>query len=268
MRASAWLLVSLVVRAMALEETLSVKYPPAMVTRSLIATILTFYSLLQVHELRAGEKYRDSRKGSRVDAAVDEFRSNLGLKLTADSDTTDSRVSLSTPNTKEERQTEARGIVERAIDEHRKSLAIGLRGGDELDRNQPSPVMRPVPMHCKISSANGAVSVEFDASRVGSLASDVSVSYHSPSMNARRIFVIQPKDVTGFYFVHNRLLIYYSTLVDDREAIFDLDYDVGATKGTVSMHLSPVAVGGIPDLQDDAGKVSIDNLPTGALEAH
>lgn len=110
------------------------------------------------------------------------------------------------------------------------------------------------------------VSVQFEASRVGSLASDVKVSYPSPSTGKRREIVIQRKDVTGYYFVHNRLLVYYSTLVDDREAILDLEYDVEAAKGTVSVHLSPVAVSGRANLRDDAGKVNFDKLPTGQLE--
>lgn len=151
--------------------------------------------------------------------------------------------------------------VDVAVDEYRKGLGLELHAGGEVERS-----LEPAPMRCRISSADGAVVVDFDASRVGSLASDVKVSYPSPSTGKRREIVIRRKDVTGYYFVHNRLLVYYSTLVDDREAILDLEYDVEAAKGTVSVHLSPVAVSGREDLREDAGKVAFEKLPTGQLE--
>lgn len=124
------------------------------------------------------------------------------------------------------------------------------------------------PMRCVARSLDGQVSVSFEATRVGALASDLTVSYLSPSSNAQRTFVVKRADVTGFYFVHNRLSVYYATLVDDREAILDLTYDVAASQGTISMHLSPAAVVNMPEVAADAGKVELTNRPVASLEIH
>ena len=124
------------------------------------------------------------------------------------------------------------------------------------------------PMRCTLKTQDGRVVVAFEAMRTGALAGDVRITYPSSKIGQSRTITIAHGDVTGYYFVHNRLLIYYSTLVDEREAILDVDYDVAASRGKLSLRFSPAALSSRQEMLPDAGQPDFVDLPLAQLEVH
>ena len=124
------------------------------------------------------------------------------------------------------------------------------------------------PMRCTLRTQDGRVAVAFEAMRAGALAGDVRITYPSLKTGQSRTITIARGDVSGYYFVHNRLLIYYSTLVDERAAILDVDYDVTASRGTLSLRFSPAALSSRQEMLPDAGQPDLVDLPLAQLEVH
>ena len=122
------------------------------------------------------------------------------------------------------------------------------------------------PLHWAAHTKDGSVTVAFTTTRTNALISDVTVTYHSPSAHADRTFTIARADLSGYYFAHERLLLFYTTLVDEREAILDLSFDAAAGKGTLSLQFSPAAVSGRPDLAADAGLLNVAAAPLAPLD--
>src|SRR5207248_1644510 len=97
----------------------------------------------------------------------------------------------------------------------------------------------------------------FRTGLTGSLTSDLTISYRSPTAHAVKSFTIPRADLTGFYNAHSRLLVYHSTLVDESEAMVDLDYDWIMSRGKLHFRLTPHGCASLPDLAPDAGKVDV-----------
>lgn len=111
-----------------------------------------------------------------------------------------------------------------------------------------------------LATADGALALTIPVGRVGWLAGGIEVRYRSLKGGGLATMRIPKDAVTGFFNAHQKLLVYVSTLVDEREAILDVEYDYSKKTGTASFRLTPAAIAGLTFVPRDEAPLFLGNL--------